>query len=177
VVDWVSSLLGKNGCLLILNPKLKIRNKNMSLINQIDQDIKQAMLAKQQDRLRGLRAIKSALLLARAEKGAAEEISEEAEIRVLQKLIKQRKESAEIYKTQNRDDLYQIEIDELQVIEGYLPKQMDRAEIEAYLKDLIGRVGATSVKDMGKVMGAANKELAGKADGRTISEVVKQLLG
>lgn len=149
----------------------------MSLINQIDQDIKQAMLAKQQDRLRGLRAIKSALLLARTEKGAAEEISEEAEIRVLQKLIKQRKESAEIYKTQNRDDLYQIEIDELQVIEGYLPKQMDRAEIEAYLKDLIGRVGATSVKDMGKVMGAANKELAGKADGRTISEVVKQLLG
>jgi len=149
----------------------------MSLINQIDQDIKQAMLAKQQDRLRGLRAIKSALLLARTEKGAAEEISEEAEIRVLQKLIKQRKESAEIYKTQNRDDLYQIEIDELQVIEGYLPKQMDRAVIEAYLKDLIGRVGATSVKDMGKVMGAANKELAGKADGRTISEVVKQLLG
>jgi hypothetical protein len=149
----------------------------MSLINQIDQDIKQAMLAKQQDRLRGLRAIKSALLLARTEKGAAEEISEEAEIRVLQKLIKQRKESAEIYKTQNRDDLYQIEIDELQVIEGYLPKQLDRAEIEAYLKDLIGRVGATSVKDMGKVMGAANKELAGKADGRTISEVVKQLLG
>lgn len=149
----------------------------MSLINQIDQDIKQAMLAKQQDRLRGLRAIKSALLLARTEKGAAEEISEEAEIKVLQKLIKQRKESAEIYKTQNRDDLYQIEIEELQVIEGYLPKQMDRAEIEAYLKDLIGRVGATSVKDMGKVMGAANKELAGKADGRTISEVVKQLLG
>jgi uncharacterized protein YqeY len=149
----------------------------MSLINQIDQDIKQAMLAKQQDRLRGLRAIKSALLLARTEKGAAEEISEEAEIKVLQKLIKQRKESAEIYKTQNRDDLYQIEVEELQVIEGYLPKQMDRAEIEAYLKDLIGRVGATSVKDMGKVMGAANKELAGKADGRTISEVVKQLLG
>lgn len=149
----------------------------MSLINQIDQDIKQAMLAKQQDRLRGLRAIKSALLLARTEKGAAEEISEEAEIKVLQKLIKQRKESAEIYKAQNREDLYQIEIDELQVIEGYLPKQMDRAEIEAYLKDLIGRVGATSVKDMGKVMGAANKELAGKADGRTISEVVKQLLG
>ena len=148
----------------------------MSLINTIDQDIKQAMLAKQQDRLRGLRAIKSALLLAKTEKGASEELTEEAEIKVLQKLIKQRKESADIYKAQNREDLYQIEMEELQVIEAYLPKQMDRAEVEAYLKDLISRVGATSVKDMGKVMGAANKELAGKADGRTISEVVKQLL-
>jgi len=149
----------------------------MSLINQIDQDIKQAMLAKQADRLRGLRAIKSALLLARTEKGAAEELSEEAEIKVLQKLIKQRKESAEIYKAQNREDLYDIEMQEMQVIEPYLPKQMGQEEIEAYLKELIARVGASSVKDMGKVMGAANKELAGKADGRTISEAVKKLLG
>jgi uncharacterized protein YqeY len=149
----------------------------MSLINQVDQDIKQAMLAKQPDRLRGLRAIKSALLLARTEKGAAEELTTEAEIKVLQKLVKQRKESAEIYKTQNRDDLYQIEIDEMKVIEPYLPQQMSHEEIEAYLKDLINRVGASSVKDIGKVMGAANKELAGKADGRAISEVVKQLLG
>ncbi len=149
----------------------------MSLITKIDQDIKQAMLARQEARLRGLRAIKSALLLARTEKGASEDLSEEAEIKVLQRLIKQRKESADIYKTQNRDDLYQIEIEELEVIEVYLPKQMGRGEVEAYLKELIGRVGATSVKDMGKVMGAANKELAGKADGKTISEVVKQLLG
>jgi len=149
----------------------------MSLINQIDQDIKQAMLAKQADRLRGLRAIKSALLLARTEKGAAEELSEEAEIKVLQKLIKQRKESAEIYKAQNREDLYDIEMQEMQVIEPYLPKQMGQEETEAYLKELIARVGASSVKDMGKVMGAANKELAGKADGRTISEAVKKLLG
>jgi uncharacterized protein YqeY len=149
----------------------------MSLTTQIDQDIKQAMLAKQADRLRGLRAIKSALLLARTEKGAAEEITPEAETKVLQKLVKQRKESAEIYKTQNRDDLYQVEMEELEVIEAYLPKQMSTDEVTAYLKDLITRVGATSVKDMGKVMGAANKELAGKADGRTISEVVKQLLG
>jgi uncharacterized protein YqeY len=148
----------------------------MSLINQIDQDIKQAMLAKQPDRLRGLRAIKSALLLARTEKGATEEITEEGEIKVLQKLIKQRKESADIYKSQNREDLYGIEMEEMRVIEPYLPQQMSHEEIEAYLKELIGRVGATSVKDMGKVMGAANKELAGKADGRTISEVVKQLL-
>jgi uncharacterized protein YqeY len=149
----------------------------MSLITQIDQDIKQAMLAKQEARLRGLRAIKSALLLARTEKGASEEISQETEIKVLQKLIKQRKESADIYKAQNREDLYKIEAEEMEVIEAFLPKQMERAEIEAYLKTLISKVGATSVKDMGKVMGAANKELAGKADGRTISEVVKQLLG
>jgi len=149
----------------------------MSLINQIDQDIKQAMLAKQADRLRGLRAIKSALLLARTEKGAAEELSEEAEIKVLQKLIKQRKESAEIYKAQNREDLYDIEMQEMQVIEPYLPKQKGQEEIKAYLKELIARVGASSVKDMGKVMGAANKELAGKADRSTISEAVKKLLG
>jgi uncharacterized protein YqeY len=148
----------------------------MSLTTQIDQDIKQAMLAKQADRLRGLRAIKSALLLARTEKGAVDEVSPEAETKVLQKLVKQRKESADIYKTQNRDDLYKIEMDELEVIEAYLPKQMSQNEVEVYLKELIARVGATSVKDMGKVMGAANKELAGKADGRTISEGVKQLL-
>ncbi|HVV55165.1 MAG TPA: GatB/YqeY domain-containing protein [Mucilaginibacter sp.] len=149
----------------------------MSLINQIDQDIKQAMLGKQEARLRSLRAIKSALLLARTEKGASEDLTQETEIKVLQKLIKQRKESAEIYKAQYRDDLYQIESEEMEVIETYLPKQMERGEVEAYLKDLIGRVGATSVKDMGKVMGTANKELVGKADGRTISEIVKQLLG
>jgi uncharacterized protein YqeY len=148
----------------------------MSLINTIDQDIKQAMLAKNDVKLRGLRAIKSALLLARTEKGASEEITEETEIKVLQKLIKQRRESADIYKAQNREDLYKVEAEEMEVIEVYLPKQMDKAEVETYLKDLIGRVGATSVKDMGKVMGAANKELAGKADGKTISEVVKQLL-
>lgn len=149
----------------------------MSLITQIDQDIKKAMLAKQADRLRGLRAIKSALLLAKTEKGAADELTPEAEIKVLQKLIKQRKESADIYKTQNREDLYDIEAAEMAVIEPYLPQQMGRDEIEVYLKDLLTRVGATSVKDMGKVMGTANKELAGKADGKTISEVVKQLLG
>jgi uncharacterized protein YqeY len=149
----------------------------MPLITQIDQDIKQAMLGKQEARLRGLRAIKSALLLARTEKGASEDITPETEIKVLQRLIKQRKESADIYKTQNREDLYKIEAEEMDVIEAYLPKQMERGEVAAYLKELIGRVGATSVKDMGKVMGVANKELAGKADGRTISEVVRELLG
>jgi uncharacterized protein YqeY len=149
----------------------------MSLITQIDQDIKQAMLARQEARLRGLRAIKSALLLARTEKGASEDISQETEIKVLQKLIKQRKESADIYRAQNREDLYKIEVEEMEVIEAFLPKQMERAEIEVYLKELINKIGATSVKDMGRVMGTANKELAGKADGKTISEVVKQLLG
>src|ERR1700710_1802101 len=128
----------------------------MSLITQVDQDIKQAMLAKQPDRLRGLRAIKSALLLARTEKGAAEELTREAEIKVLQKLIKQRKESAEIYKTQNRDDLYQVEMEEMRVIEPYLPQQMSRFEIEGYLQELITRLGVTSVSDMGKVMGVAS---------------------
>jgi uncharacterized protein YqeY len=149
----------------------------MSLINQIDQDIKQAMLAKQAERLRALRAIKSALLLARTEKGAADELTKEAEIKVLQKLVKQRRESAEIYKAQNRNDLYNIEMDEMQVIEPYLPQQMSRFEIEGYIQLVINRTGATSVSDMGKIMGIANKELAGQADGRTISEVVKQLLG
>jgi uncharacterized protein YqeY len=149
----------------------------MSLIQQIDQDIKLAMLAKQADRLQGLRAIKSALLLAKTEKGAAEEITPEAEIKVLQKLVKQRKESADIYKTQGRDDLYQIEVAEMAVIEPYLPQQMTRFEIEGFIQELIGRIGATSIQDMGRVMGMANKELAGQADGKTISEVVKQLLG
>jgi uncharacterized protein YqeY len=149
----------------------------MSLITQIDQDIKLAMLAKQPERLQGLRAIKSALLLAKTEKGAAEELTPEAEIKVLQKLVKQRKESADIYKTQNRDDLYQIEIGEMAVIEPYLPQQMSRFDIEGVIQEIIGRIGATSIQDMGKVMGLANKELAGQADGKTISEVVKQLLG
>ena len=149
----------------------------MSLITQIDQDIKLAMLAKQADRLSGLRAIKAALLLAKTEKGAAEELTSEAEIKVLQKLVKQRKESADIYKTQNREDLYEIEMAEMRVIEPYLPQQMSRFEIEGYLQELINRIGATSTQDMGRVMGLANKELAGKADGKTISEVVKQLLG
>src|ERR1700709_2121245 len=106
----------------------------MSLINQVDQDIKQAMLAKQPDRLRGLRAIKSALLLARTEKGAAEELTREAEIKVLQKLVKQRKESADIYKAQNREDLYAIEAEEMEVLEAYLPKQMERGAVETHLK-------------------------------------------
>jgi uncharacterized protein len=148
----------------------------MSLIEKIDQDIKKAMLAKAEAQLRSLRAVKAALLVAKTEKGASDVLTEEAEIKVLQRLVKQRKESAEIYQAQHRPDLQKIEEEELTFIEAYLPKQMDRAQIENVIKNLIVSTGATSVKDMGKVMGAANKELAGKADGRTISEVVKQLL-
>lgn len=148
----------------------------MSLQENIDQDIKSAMLSKDGARLRGLRAIKAALLVARTEKGASDVLSHEAEVKVLQKLVKQRKESAEIYQEQKRDDLRQIELEEMEVIEAYLPKQMGRDEVAAYVKDAIQRSGAESMKDMGKVMGLVNKELAGKADGRTISELVKELL-
>jgi len=146
------------------------------LQENIDKEIKTAMLAKDNVRLRGLRAIKAAILLAKTEKGGGDTLTEDAEIKVLQRLAKQRKESAEIYRTQNREDLYQIEAEELEVIEGFLPKQLSREEVIAVVQDVISRIGATSVKDMGKVMGAANKELSGKADGKTISEVVKELL-
>lgn len=149
----------------------------MSLQQTIDQDIKSAMLNKDSSGLRGLRAIKAALLLAKTEKGAEEGISQEMEVKVLQKLVKQRKESADIYQAQNRPDLYQIENEELQVIEAYLPQQMDGVTITEYIKDAIARTGADSMKDMGKVMGIVNKELSGKADGKTISEVVKEILG
>lgn len=148
----------------------------MSLQQNIDQDIKSAMLSKDSVRLRGLRAIKAALLLAKTEKGASDNVSEDTELRVLQKLVKQRKESAEIYQAQQRPDLYQIEYEELQVIEAYLPKQMDLDAITAHVKEVIAQTGASNMKDMGKVMGLVNKDLAGKADGKTISEVVKQLL-
>lgn len=147
----------------------------MSLQQNIDQDIKSAMLSKDSSRLRGLRAIKAALLVAKTEKGA-ELITEDTEIKVLQRLVKQRKESAEIYQTQNRQDLYQIELEELQVIEAYLPKQMDKDEIRAHISEVIKRIGAAGMKDMGKVMGIVNKDLSGKADGKSISELVKLML-
>lgn len=134
------------------------------------------MLAKDQARLRGLRAIKAALLLAKTEKGTAEDISEETELKLLQKLVKQRKESADIYKQQGREDLSIVEEEEIAVISAFMPKQLDEAEIEAIIIKLIKDSGAASVKDMGKVMGLANKELAGKADGKLIAELVKKQL-
>jgi uncharacterized protein YqeY len=142
----------------------------------IDQEIKKAMLAKDQAKLRGLRAIKAALLLARTEKGSAEEINEEAELKILQRLVKQRKESADIYKQQGREDLSIIEEEEIEVISQFMPTQLGREEVEALIASLIKDSGASSVKDMGKVMGLANKELAGKADGKLIAEIVKSQL-
>jgi uncharacterized protein YqeY len=142
----------------------------------IDQEIKQAMLAKDQAKLRGLRAIKAALLLAKTEKGSAEEITDEAELKILQRLVKQRKESADIYIQQGRQDLSVIEEEEIEVISQFMPKQLGREEVEAVIANLIKEAGASSVKDMGKVMGLANKELAGKADGKLIAEIVKTQL-
>jgi uncharacterized protein len=148
----------------------------MSLFDKISEDLKAAMLAKQKDRLESLRAIKTALMLAKTDSGS-HEITGDQELKILQKLVKQRRESADIYKTQNRQDLYDNEVKEASIIEEYLPKQMSEAEVAAALKAIIQKVGATSIKDMGKVMGAASKELAGKADGKMIAEKVKELLG
>ena len=144
--------------------------------NTIDQEIKKAMLAKNQVQLRGLRAIKAAILLARTEKGSAEELTEDTELKILQKLIKQRKESSDIYKQQGREDLALVEDEEIEVIGAFLPKQLEKAEVEVIISAIIKETGAGSMKDMGKVVGLANKELAGKADGKLIAEIVKALL-
>jgi len=148
----------------------------MSLFEKISEDLKAAMLAKQKDRLESLRAIKTAFLLAKTE-SASHDLSPDLELKIIQKLVKQRKESAAIYQTQNRMDLYQKEVDEAAVIEEYLPKQMSESELLPLLRDIVARLGATSPKDMGKVMGTASKELAGKADGKMIADKVKELLG
>jgi hypothetical protein len=126
--------------------------------------------------LRGLRAIKAALLLAKTEKGSPEELTEDAELKILQKLIKQRKESSDIYKQQGREDLALVEDEEIEVIAAFLPKQLDKAEVETIISTIIKETGAGSMKDMGKVVGLANKELAGKADGKLIAEIVKAQL-
>lgn len=150
----------------------------MSLEVQINNDIKQAMLNKEKDLLESLRAIKSAILLLKTGKDAVNgEVPESAEVAMLQKLVKQRRESAEIYSKQNRQDLADVELFQASVIERYLPKQMSREEIEEALKAIISEVGATSPKDMGKVMGKASKAFAGKADNRVVSEIVKTMLG
>lgn len=149
----------------------------MSLKLQLNDDIKKAMLAKEKDTLRTLRALKAAILLAETEKGAVEELTAEKELAILQKAAKQRKESAEIYKQQQREDLAENELIELEVIERYLPKQIGDDELEAAIKAIIAKVGASAPSDMGKVMGVASKELAGKADGKRISTTVKALLG
>lgn len=148
----------------------------MQLDNDIKREILAAMKAKDQGRLRGLRAIKAAIQLARTEKGAQGELSDEAGVRILQKLVKQRRESMEIYAAQGRDDLLAKEQEEVDVIESFLPAQMDGDELRAVLARIIEDEGAESMRDMGRVMGRASKELAGRADGKLMAEMVKDLL-
>lgn len=148
----------------------------MSLKAQIEAEIKQSMLNKDKDRLRALRAIKSQILLAETEKGAKAELSEDAEMKLLTKAAKQRKDSLEIYEKEGREDLAEVERGELAVIESFLPEQMDEAQVKEVLKKIISEVGASGPQDMGKVMGVATKQLAGKADGKMISTITKDLL-
>ena len=147
----------------------------MSMEQQIQQDIKAAMLAKEKVRLESLRAIKAAITLAKTADGS-ESIADEAVVKIIQKLVKQRKETAEIYKQQNREELAAQELAEAAAMEVYLPKQLSEEELEAELRKIIAQVGATGPQDMGKVMGTATKALAGKAEGKAISALVKKLL-
>lgn len=148
----------------------------MNLEQKIMTDLKAAMLAKDEAALRSLRAIKAAILLAKTAEGAGGELKEEEETRLLQKMVKQRKDSLEIFQQQNRPELARKEEEEIAVIEKFLPKQLSAEEIKAALTKIIAETGASSPADMGKVMGAATKQLAGKADGKTISALVKELL-
>ena len=148
----------------------------MSLQIQINEEIKTAMRAKDTVSLESLRAVKSALLLAQTETGSKEEISEEDEIKLLQRLVKQRKDSANIYVEQGRPDLAEPELLQAAVIEKFLPAQLSEAEVEAVVAKIIADSGASGMASMGKVMGEASAQLAGKADGKTISTIVKKLL-
>lgn len=147
----------------------------MSLEEKINKDLVTAMKAKDEVTLRGIRAIKSVIQLAKTD-GSGQAIDEAREVQMLQKLVKTRQESMEIYEKNGRPELAKIEREEIEVIRQYLPAMLEGAELEAVLKRIVADTGATSAKDMGKVMGAANKELAGKAEGRAISEIVKKLL-
>jgi len=148
----------------------------MSLENQINEDIKVAMRAKDKKTLEALRAVKSAILLAKTDKGSEGEMAEDTGMKILQKLVKQRKDSADLYTSQNRADLAEDEIFQLAVIEKYLPAQMGEDEIKKAVAEIIAETGASSMKDMGKVMGMASKKLAGKADNKLISNIVRQSL-
>lgn len=148
----------------------------MNLFDKIGYDLIEAMKAREKDKLETIRNIKKALIEARAAKGAGMELTDDESIRVIQKLAKQGRDSASIFREQGRDDLYEKEIYQVGILDSYLPSGMDEKELEIYLKSLIQKLGADSLKDMGKVMGTASKELAGKAEGKTISEMVKKLL-
>ncbi len=149
----------------------------MELFDQVSNDIKEAMKAKDKVRLETLRNVKKFFLEAKTAPGANDTLTDDAALKIMQKLVKQGKDSAEIYKGQGREDLAQAELDQVAVIEAYLPKQLTPEELETAVKEIIAETGATSGKDMGKVMGVASKKLAGKAEGRAISAMVKQLLG
>ena len=149
----------------------------MALEEKIMTDLKVAMLAKDEAALRSLRAIKAAIIIAKTSEGAGGVLKEEDEIKMLQKLVKQRKDSLEIFEKQNREDLALKEREEIALIEKFLPKQMSAEDLKEIISGIVKDSGATSAADMGKVMGLANKQLAGKADGKTIASVVKELLG
>ena len=148
----------------------------MNLFDKVSGDIKTAMLARDKMRLEALRGIKKEFLEAKTAKGGDGELSDDAALKILAKMVKQRKESASIYTEQNREDLAGEELAQAAIIEEYLPKQLSEEELTAALKEIIARVGATSAKEMGKVMGTATKELAGKAEGKAISAKVRELL-
>lgn len=148
----------------------------MSLKSTIEAQVKQAMLNKDKDRLRALRAIKSQILLAETEKGSGGELTEEIEIKLLTKAAKQRRDSIAVFEEQKRDDLAATEKSELEVIESFLPKQLSEEEVESEVKKVIEEIGASGPQDMGKVMGAAIKKLTGQADGKVISALARKLL-
>jgi len=148
----------------------------MSLELKINNDIKVAMLARDAKKLEAVRAIKAALLLEKTKEGALGDVGEDAELKILQKLVKQRRESAEIYSQANRQDLAEKELFDASIIETYLPQQLSEAEVTEVVKKIVAETGASSVKDMGRVMGLASKELTGKADNKMISVIVKSLL-
>ena len=148
----------------------------MSLEQKIMPELKAAMLAKDEKSMRSLRAIKAAIIVAKTAEGASGELKEEDEIKLLQKLVKQRKDSLDIFTQQNRPDLAMKEQEEIEVIEKFLPQQLSQDELKAEISKIITQAGATSPAEMGKVMGLASKQLAGRADGKTISSVVKELL-
>ena len=149
----------------------------MSLQQELMIKLKEAMKAKDAVALESLRAIKSEILLAQTKGGASSELTKEEEIKLLQKLVKQRKDSATVYKEQDRNDLAEPELAQIKIISQFLPEQLSEDDLKNVIADIMSKVGATSMKDMGKVMGMASKQLAGKADGKAISTAVKQLLG
>lgn len=169
----------KGGVLKTINHQqqtINIKNKNMSLESKIMDHMKDAMRAKDSIALEALRAIKSAIILAKTEAGAAEGLTEDQEIKMLQRLVKMRKDSAEIFTNQNRPDLAEPELAQIAVIEKFLPAQLSEAEIEAIIQKIISETGASGIASMGKVMGLASAQIGGQAEGKVISGIVKKLL-